>query len=149
MNTQRSVSRYGTSGRTADWVSARTLCATSTPVEPVRIDWLLTALPRKVGCRDLGADLGDIVVEFDKTPLRFRHAGAVHSRRGCVCHVSHWKYPQVGLRAAPLVRAQGSAKTQPFLFQGAEAIFAGGVEAFPPFGGVAACWAAAPGSGSK
>ena len=34
MNTQRSVSRYGTSGRTAVWVSARTLCATSTPAAP-------------------------------------------------------------------------------------------------------------------
>ena len=30
MNTQRSVSRYGTSGRTADWVSDITSCATST-----------------------------------------------------------------------------------------------------------------------
>lgn len=34
MNTQRSVSRYGTSGRTADWVSERTFCATSTPAAP-------------------------------------------------------------------------------------------------------------------
>ena len=34
MNTQRSVSIYGTSGRMADWVSARTLCATSTPAAP-------------------------------------------------------------------------------------------------------------------
>ena len=34
MNTQRSVSRYGTSGRMAVCVSARTLCATSTPAAP-------------------------------------------------------------------------------------------------------------------
>ena len=34
MNTQRSVSRYGTSGRMAVWVSVRTLCATSTPAAP-------------------------------------------------------------------------------------------------------------------
>lgn len=34
MNTQRSVSRYGTSGRMAVWVSAKTLCATSTPAAP-------------------------------------------------------------------------------------------------------------------
>lgn len=37
MNTQRSVSRYGTSGRTAACVSARTLCATSTPAAPIRL----------------------------------------------------------------------------------------------------------------
>ncbi len=34
MNTHRSVSRYGTSGRMADWVSARTLWAASTPAAP-------------------------------------------------------------------------------------------------------------------
>ena len=35
----------------------------------------------------------------------------------------------MGLRAAPSVRAQGSAKAQPFLFQGAEAILGGAAAA--------------------
>lgn len=34
MNTQRRVSIYGTSGRRAVWVSARTIYATSTPAAP-------------------------------------------------------------------------------------------------------------------
>jgi hypothetical protein len=34
MNTQRTVSRYGTSGRIAVWVSASTFCATSAPAAP-------------------------------------------------------------------------------------------------------------------
>jgi len=35
MNIQRKVSRYGTSGRIAPWVSVSTSCATSTPAVPI------------------------------------------------------------------------------------------------------------------
>ena len=56
----------------------------------------------------------------------------------------------MGLRAAPSVRAQGSAKAQPFLFQGAEAIFGGTeepVESGAGFAGRAA--GAEPRSGGR
>ena len=58
-------------------------------VEPVRIDGFLAPLACQIGGRNLRADLGDVVVEFNQPSLVIRQAGADHSHRGCVVQVSH------------------------------------------------------------
>lgn len=72
INTQRSPSRYGTSGRIAVWVSARTLCATSTPAAPRGGHAsCAAALHRAAVCQDLphGRRLGFKCRRPDREPL--------------------------------------------------------------------------------
>ena len=95
------------------------------PVEPVRVDSLVAALPGQVSRCDLRADPGNGVVEVDQPALVIRQADPGRSRRGRVGHVSHGSILGMEWCAAPSVGVQGSATAHAFLFQGADAILGG------------------------
>ena len=120
-------------------------------MKPVRVDRFVTALAGQISRRDLRADLGNGVVEFDQPALIIRQAGADHGHGGRVVQVSHGSVLRWGWAPPRLSRGQGDAGSQPFLFQGADAILGGvaGVAGAAGAGFAVRAIAAAPFSGGR